>query len=81
MAEEKLTFKIGSELTGDGFNKADGAVRGIAQTANKAKGALNLAIGEFKAMDNELGKIAGSAGSVIQSFAQFGMIGGVVAAA
>ena len=81
MAEEKIQFKIGSQLTGDGFNKADGAIKGIAQTAGKAKGALNMAISEFKAMDSELGKIVGNANSVVQAFASFGIIGASVAAA
>lgn len=65
MAEEKITFKIGSQLTGDGFNKADSAVKGIAQTSGKARSAINLAVGEFQKMDGELGKLAGSAGNVI----------------
>lgn len=58
MAEEKISFKIGAQMTGDGFNKADSAIKGIAQTANKAKGTLNMAMGELKQLDGALGTVA-----------------------
>ena len=82
--ENKIRFSIGSVFNGEGFTKADNAMKGIGRTAKSAMPVIGSALSDATKMADGLGGAVGKVGSsvmgVASSFAQMGIAGGVMAA-
>lgn len=82
--ENKIRFSIGSVFSGEGFTKADNAMKGIGRTAKSAMRVIGSALSDATKMADGLGGAVGKVGSsvigVASSFAQMGIAGGVMAA-
>ena len=79
MAEQKLTFTIGSTFSGKGFVAANKEIENAAKEGKKLSNALGGIINEAKELDGVWGKLAGGAASVIDGFSQLGILGGIMA--
>jgi hypothetical protein len=78
--KEDLIFNIGTKYTGDGFKKANSAMKDTAaraKSASKAIGGIQQALGD---VGGEAGKTIGQVGGLVQAFTQLGIAGGIIAA-
>lgn len=82
--ENKIRFSIGSVFSGEGFTKADNAMKGIGRTAKSAMPVIGSVFSDATKMADGLGGAVGKVGSsvmgVASSFANMGIAGGVMAA-
>lgn len=78
MAEERLTFKIGSEFSGDGFNKANNAVKTSGKVASQMRGAFGGILNDLNQMDGKVGELIGQFNGMAQSLQQLGVAGAVL---
>lgn len=81
MADTKIRFSIGSIFTGEGFKKAEAAIKSTSAQAKKAQGALSAVAGQMGEFGGAAGKVAGVAGNVAGAFKEMGAAGGIAAAA
>ena len=79
MADAPLNFKIGSTFSGAGFQAANKEIQNAAKEGKKLSGAFGNVLAEAQKLDGAMGKVAGGVGSVINGFAQLGIVGGIVA--
>ena len=75
MAAEQITFSIGSNFNGDGFNKANNAVKATGKFANAAKGVFTEVISQIQSTDGEVGKLAGQFSQLAIIAGQLGVAG------
>ena len=82
--ENKIRFTIGSIFNGEGFTKANNAVRGVGKEVKSAKGVIGPIFSELsksaEGLGGTLGKVGESVSSVGAAFAQMGIAGGILAA-
>lgn len=81
MATSKLTFSIGSVFSGEGFQKANNAVRTLGATTKTAAQIANPLVGAMGALDQSSSKLVRSVGGVGTAFAQLGIAGAIIAGA
>lgn len=82
--ENKIRFTIGSIFNGEGFTKANNAVKGVGKEVKSAKGVIGPIFSELsksaEGLGGTLGKVGESVSSVGAAFAQMGIAGGILAA-
>ena len=78
--KEDLTLNIGTKYNGEGMKKANAAIASTAskaKSASKALGGIQSALG---GVGGKAGEAMGKVGSLVQSFTQLGVAGGIIAA-
>ena len=82
--ENKIRFTIGSIFNGEGFTKANNAVRGVGKEVKSAKGVIGPIFSELsksaEGLGGTMGKLGASVTSVGSAFATMGIAGGAMAA-
>lgn len=79
MADQRININIGSSYSGDGFNKALGAVDGLSKKAGKAAGAVGRLGSALGGIEGEAGKAIGAVTNLVGALASGGLIGGAIA--
>lgn len=81
MADAKIRFSIGALFSGEGFQKANDAIKTTANHTKEAAGRVGQFAGQLAVGDTAAAKMAGQLGNVVSAFAMMGPAGGVVALA
>ena len=79
MAEATLNFKIGSTFSGAGFQAANKEIENASKNGKKVSGLLGNLVSEGEKLGGTMGNVATGLGSVVNGFAQLGVVGGVLA--
>lgn len=75
MAKSSIELELKSTYNGEGFKKANNAVKDFSRHAKTATDSVSKVTHALGALDSKAGKIAGSIGNIFGSFARGGVVG------
>jgi hypothetical protein len=81
MAVEKITFELGSNFSGEGFEKANKLIEKNRKELEGGKRGVGELTQAFRELDPNLAKATGNVGKFADAFIQGGIVGGLITAA
>lgn len=81
MADNRIQFSIFSTFSGEGFKKANAALKTSARSGKDVLGAIRGIAGEAAKAGGALGKVAQGMGGIVDGVAHMGVMGGILGAA
>lgn len=81
MADNRINFSIFSSFQGEGFAKANAALKTSARSGKDVLGAIRGIAGEAAKAGGAMGKVAQGMGGIVDGVAHMGVMGGILGAA
>ena len=78
MARGDINLHIGTTYRDDGFRKLNNALKASSGNMKKASSMVNQVVGGLGDMDSKAGKVVGTMGNLLGSFASMGVAGLVI---